>query len=143
MQLQLEVLDLEVAHFVQYRPASTWTEEEFDVAVVQRDREWFRRSLPVFRLFYEEWQGLKAVLEGPEGPAQALQQQLDEEFHGRRSSQARRPRLPPAHGQLFTTPYSPLPAGAPDAFCEDRLAALDGGVVEHEGDEGRERHAVQ
>lgn len=135
VQLQLEVLDLEVAHFVQYRPATTWTEEEFDLTVVPRDRQWFHNSLPVFAKFYNEWQALKQKLDDESPEASALRAALETEFEGRK--RAPRPPPPPkAFEEWFTTPYTELPAGDPDALCEDSLFGLvNGGVLENELDE--------
>ena len=54
LQLCMEILDLESADFIQYKPAETnWPRpEEFDVVNVPRDREWFKTYLPVMR---ESW----------------------------------------------------------------------------------------
>ena len=43
LQLCMEILDLEEARFIEYKPAETnWPRpEEFSVTVVKRDREWF------------------------------------------------------------------------------------------------------
>lgn len=49
IQLLLEVLDLEVCDFIQYRPGPP---EEFVVTVVDRDREWFERILPKAHQFW-------------------------------------------------------------------------------------------
>ena len=84
IQLLLEVLDLEVCDFIQYRPAKTtrdcrecracnlgvfaggkceceWFErpdpahpEEFEVTEVVRDREWFARILPIAKAFWDQ-----------------------------------------------------------------------------------------
>ena len=48
-QLLLEILDLEVCDFIQYRPGPP---EEFQVTEVVRDREWFREILPVAQAFW-------------------------------------------------------------------------------------------
>jgi putative phage-type endonuclease len=55
IQLLLEVLDLEVCDFIQYRPAnmSKNGEEEFFVTQVDRDREWFARILPKAKAFWD------------------------------------------------------------------------------------------
>jgi hypothetical protein len=49
IQLLLEILDLEVCDFVQYRPGPP---EEFQVTEVVRDRDWFERVLPVAEAFW-------------------------------------------------------------------------------------------
>lgn len=84
IQLLLEVLDLEVCDFIQYRPAKTireckecracnlgvfvaggceceWFEypdpdhpEEFEVTEVVRDRAWFARILPIAKAFWDQ-----------------------------------------------------------------------------------------
>ena len=58
IQLCLEICNLEVAHFIQYRPSSlTWPmPDEFVVTEVLRDREWFREALPKLRAVHEEIQ---------------------------------------------------------------------------------------
>jgi len=51
IQLLLEVLDLEVCDFIQYRPGPP---EEFEVTEVKRDREWFERILPIAKAFWDQ-----------------------------------------------------------------------------------------
>tara|TARA_B100000073_G_scaffold340105_1_gene339453 strand:- start:54 stop:767 length:714 start_codon:yes stop_codon:yes gene_type:complete len=55
LQLCMEILDLEEADFIQYKPATTnWPlPEEFDVVNVKRDRGWFDRYLPIMRVFWD------------------------------------------------------------------------------------------
>jgi putative phage-type endonuclease len=54
--LCMEILDLESADFIQYKPAETnWPKpEEFDVVNVPRDREWWKTYLPVMREFWDK-----------------------------------------------------------------------------------------
>ena len=49
IQLLLEILDLEEAVFIQYKPSElTWPgPEEFVVTEVTRDRKWFEEKLPI------------------------------------------------------------------------------------------------
>ena len=56
LQLCMEILDLESADFIQYKPAATnWPKpEEFDVVNVPRDREWFKTYLPVMKEFWDK-----------------------------------------------------------------------------------------
>lgn len=56
LQLCMEILDLEEADFIQYKPAETnWPKpEEFDVVNVKRDREWWKTYLPVMRAFWDK-----------------------------------------------------------------------------------------
>lgn len=58
VQLQLEITDLEVCDFVQYRPASAEKNEEYVVVSVKRDREWFQTNLPKMKAVWDR------VLEG-------------------------------------------------------------------------------
>ena len=55
IQLLLEVLDLEVCDFIQYKPPNLGKggQEEFVVSEIPRDREWFARILPVARAFWD------------------------------------------------------------------------------------------
>ena len=53
--MQLEVLDLEICHFVQYRPPNPPFEPmELNVTVVKRNREWFEENLPLFQKFISD-----------------------------------------------------------------------------------------
>ena len=49
------ILDLQVAHFVQYRPETTWSPMEFDVVEIKRDPVWWKLSFPLLKSFYHEW----------------------------------------------------------------------------------------
>ncbi len=51
IQLLLEVLDLDVCDFIQYRPGPP---EEFEVTEVVRDRAWFARILPIAKAFWDQ-----------------------------------------------------------------------------------------
>lgn len=50
IQLLMEILDLEECDFIQYRPEP---EFQFEIVNVKRDREWFERSLPVLKAFWD------------------------------------------------------------------------------------------
>jgi len=56
LQLCMEILDLEEADFIQYKPAATnWPKpEEFDVVNVKRDPEWWKTNLPVMDEFWKK-----------------------------------------------------------------------------------------
>jgi putative phage-type endonuclease len=58
IQLLLEILDLEECDFIQYRPAGE-KPEEFNVVSVKRSREWFEKSLPVLKAFWDRVQSAK------------------------------------------------------------------------------------
>jgi putative phage-type endonuclease len=55
VQLNLEICNLEIAHFIEYRPASMNEDNQpiLNVVEIKRDREWFARSLPVFKEFWD------------------------------------------------------------------------------------------
>jgi len=48
IQILLEIMDLEVCDFVQYKESP----EEFSLTEVPRDREWFKKYLPVMQAFW-------------------------------------------------------------------------------------------
>lgn len=54
VQMLLEILDLELAHFVEYRPETTFSAKEFQVVEIQRDRGWFAAHFPCMRAFCDE-----------------------------------------------------------------------------------------
>lgn len=56
LQLCMEILDLEEADFIQYKPAATnWPKpEEFDVVNVKRDPEWWKTNLPIMEEFWKK-----------------------------------------------------------------------------------------
>ena len=56
LQLCMDILDLEEADFIQYKPAETnWPKpEEFYVTNVKRDREWFAKYLPIMEDFWQK-----------------------------------------------------------------------------------------
>lgn len=58
IQLLLEIMDLEVCDFIQYRPVDgefgSWPNPyEFNVVTVVREREWFTENLPIMRNFWD------------------------------------------------------------------------------------------
>lgn len=55
LQLLMEILDLEVCDFIQYKPISiTYPEPaEFVVVSVERDRNWFTENFPIMRGFWD------------------------------------------------------------------------------------------
>jgi len=50
IQLLMEILDIEVCDFVQYKPGPP---EIFQVTTVQRSREWFAEKLPIMKAFWD------------------------------------------------------------------------------------------
>ena len=56
----MEVFDLEVAHFVQYKPdGGEFDPPILDVVVVHRDRLWFEKNLPLFQKFITDLEEFK------------------------------------------------------------------------------------
>lgn len=55
LQLLMEILDLDVCDFIQYKPVSiTYPDpSEFVVVSVDRDRAWFTENLPIMRGFWD------------------------------------------------------------------------------------------
>lgn len=55
LQLCMEILDLDEAVFIQYKPeALTWPKPaEFVLVNVKRDRQWFEEKLPIMRAFWD------------------------------------------------------------------------------------------
>jgi putative phage-type endonuclease len=56
LQMCMEILDLEEADFIEYKPAETnWPKpEEFQVINVKRDREWWKTNFPIMKEFWDK-----------------------------------------------------------------------------------------
>ncbi len=54
LQHLLDCLDLDVCDFVQFRPETFWSIEEFVITVVHRDREWFAEHLRRINVFWKQ-----------------------------------------------------------------------------------------
>jgi putative phage-type endonuclease len=54
VQLLMEILDLEMCHFIQYKPAQVFGKEEFVVTEIKRDRGWFEKYLPIMKSFWDQ-----------------------------------------------------------------------------------------
>lgn len=54
VQLLLEICDLEIGHFVQYRQGDWLQGEQLEIVEVKRDREWFKWALPLLLSFVDE-----------------------------------------------------------------------------------------
>lgn len=81
LQFQMEVFDLPLAHFVQYKPrvlnpvdGSVLSEEEFDITVVARDPDWFATHLPTLQAFWRDVEQYRA--DGTIPPAYAAPELL-------------------------------------------------------------------
>ena len=59
LQILMEVLDLDLAHFIQYRPEGPFAGQEFMLTEVPRSRDWFAAALPVMRSFIADWRALE------------------------------------------------------------------------------------
>jgi putative phage-type endonuclease len=51
--LNLEICDLELAHFIEFVPGSSDSDFEINVVEVKRDREWFAREFPKMKEFWD------------------------------------------------------------------------------------------
>ena len=72
LQLLMEILDLDEAVFIQYKPSDiTWPKPyEFVVTEVKRDREWFKTQLPVMdalwkRVLWHRENGVESLMKKP------------------------------------------------------------------------------
>lgn len=55
VQLCMEILDIDVCHFIQYRPIMQPGDTEIlDILQVPRSKEWFSRNLPKMRSFWDD-----------------------------------------------------------------------------------------
>ena len=62
LQFSLEVFDLDVAHFVQYKPdGGPFDPPILDVVVVHRDKMWFEKNLPLFQKFITDLEEFKSI----------------------------------------------------------------------------------
>lgn len=60
LQLSMEVFNLEMAHFVQYKPdGGEFDPPIIDVVEVPRDRLWFEKNLPLFQKFITDLEEFK------------------------------------------------------------------------------------
>ena len=56
----MEVFDLDVAHFVQYKPDNgEFDPAILDVVIVKRDKMWFQKNLPLFQKFITDLEEFK------------------------------------------------------------------------------------
>ena len=85
VQVLMEVLDLEVCDFVQYRPESiTYPQpSEFVVVEIKRDREWWAKYKPVMKSFWEKviWHranGHQELLPKPKVSMEELMEKFNE-----------------------------------------------------------------
>jgi putative phage-type endonuclease len=51
--LNLEICNLETAHFIEYSPGKSDTDYILNVVEIQRDREWFAVEMPKMKAFWE------------------------------------------------------------------------------------------
>ena len=75
LQLLMEILDLEEAVFIQYKPSEiTWPQPpEFVLTEVKRDREWFKEKLPIMenlwkRVLWHRENGVEELLKPKRKP---------------------------------------------------------------------------
>jgi len=72
LQLLMEILDLDKAVFIQYKPSDiTWPKPaEFVVTEVPRDREWFKTNLPIMdelwkKVLWHRQNGVESLMKPP------------------------------------------------------------------------------
>ena len=51
--LNLEICDLEIAHFIEYVPGNSDNDYQINIVEVKRDREWFAKELPKMKKFWD------------------------------------------------------------------------------------------
>ena len=51
--LNLEICDLETAHFIEYVPGKSDTDFQLNIVEIKRDREWFKNKLPEMKDFWD------------------------------------------------------------------------------------------
>ena len=52
IQFQMEVCDLDICHFVQFKPGNLAVRGILDITEVKRDPEWWKRHLPTLQAFW-------------------------------------------------------------------------------------------
>lgn len=63
VQLQMEIFNLDMTHFVEYRPESTFQAEQLVITEVPRNREWFANQLPAMYKFWCELDRKRRIME--------------------------------------------------------------------------------
>jgi len=51
----LEVCDLEIGHFIEYKPGDSDDDYILNVVEVRRDPEWWKKSLPIMEKWHQDW----------------------------------------------------------------------------------------
>jgi len=51
--LNLEICDLEMAHFIEFKPGNSDNDYIINIVEVPRDREWFANKLPIMKEFWD------------------------------------------------------------------------------------------
>ena len=59
--LNLEICDLEIAHFIEYIPGNSDNDFQINIVEVKRDREWFAKRLPEMRAFWESVEKYRTI----------------------------------------------------------------------------------
>ena len=83
LQLCMEILDLQEADFIQYKPAATnWPKpEEFDVVNVKRDPEWWSTYLPIMKEFWDKVLYFREHIDELPKPKEKKKRVLKEKVH--------------------------------------------------------------
>jgi putative phage-type endonuclease len=67
VQVLMEICDLQVAHFVQFKPGNRYSDEVLDITIVNRDRKYFARVLPLLLDFMSDVNQFYDTLQLPIG----------------------------------------------------------------------------
>jgi putative phage-type endonuclease len=59
--LNLEICDLEIAHFIEYIPGNSDDDFQMNIVEVKRDREWFAKRLPEMKAFWESVEKYRSI----------------------------------------------------------------------------------
>lgn len=54
IQILMEILDLDICDFIQYKPKEVFGTQELLINRVHRDREWFAQNLPIMKAFWDD-----------------------------------------------------------------------------------------
>lgn len=53
-QLLMQIFDLQVCHFIEYKPEDIFEDMSLNIVEMKRDDDWFEAAVPIFRRFSEE-----------------------------------------------------------------------------------------
>lgn len=65
VQTCMEILDIDMCHFIQFKPATDTCEEILDILDIPRDRPWFKNNLNIMHEFWKDVELYRADLTFP------------------------------------------------------------------------------